>query len=451
MSERIHGTPESDASRRDFLRAGVLAGTALAVGACATSKTAARAPRRVAAGDKLRIAVIGCGGQGHHDLGQVAGEQIVALCDVDAARAAPAFAAHPQAKRYVDFRELLERERDLDAVVISTPDHIHAVAAAAAMRRGLHVYCQKPLTRTIAEARALTELAAASGVATSMGNQGTAMDGVRRGVEIVRAGLLGAVREAHVWTNRPVWKQGVARPEAIEPIPATLRWDLWLGPAPHRPYHSGYAPFAWRGWWDFGTGALGDMGCHTMNLPYLALELGAPTAVEAESSPVNDETGPLWSIVRYEFPARGARPPVRLVWYDGGKQPPKELLPGRAFASGGCLLIGERGTLYSPDDYGAKWELSPASLAQEAEAIPQSLPRSPGIHAEWLRACKGGQPALASFVYAGPFTEAVLLGNLAVRAGGRVEWDAAALRARNSVRADALVREEYAWGYSLEG
>lgn len=441
--------PGSEGSRRDFVRACALAGTSLLVGACASAKPR-RGPAR-AAGHKLNIAVIGCGGKGYTDMQAVASENVVALCDVDDERAAAAFNEQPDARKYVDYRVMLDRERDLDAVVISTPDHVHAVAAIAAMQRGLHVFCQKPLTRTVEEARLLATTAQRTGVVTSMGNQGTAMDGLRRGVEIVRAGVLGAVREVHVWTDRPIWPQGIARPTGVEAIPKTLRWDLWLGPAPYRPFHSGYAPFAWRGWWDFGTGALGDMACHTMNLPWLALELTAPTAVEAQSSGCNEETAPEWSIIRYDFPARGALPPVRLTWWDGKKKPPAELSGGREFASGGCLLIGERGSLYSPDDYGAKWELWPGDLADTLAAIPQTLPRSPGIHAEWLRACKGGPAPMADFAYAGPFTEAVLLGNVALRVGERIEWDAPALRARNCSRADAFLRGSYAWGYDLGG
>jgi len=441
-------------SRRDFLVTSALAGTSLWLPASARRR---RSGRRAAANDKLNIAVIGCGGKGYSDMRACAGENIVALCDVDAERAAKAFEENPRARKYHDFRPMLDREKDLDAVVISTPDHVHAVAAIAAMQRGLHVFCQKPLTHSVEEARVLRELAAQKGVATQMGNQGTASDGLRQGVEVVQSGAVGPVREVHVWTNRPIWPQGIERPAKIEPIPATFRWDLWLGPAPYRPYNSAYAPFRWRGFWDFGTGALGDMACHIMNLPYLALRLGAPSSVEAECGPFTDDSPPKWSVIRYRFPARGELPPATLTWYDGDKKPPAELLPplpggdARQYSSGGSLMVGEKGSLYSTDDYGTEWQLLPEAEFADYEPPAPTLPRSPGIHAEWLEACKGGPRPMSSFAHAGPFTETVLLGNVALRCGRKIEWDAAAMRIENHREAERFLRNEYSWGYSIGG
>ncbi|MFG0319393.1 MAG: Gfo/Idh/MocA family protein, partial [Planctomycetota bacterium JB042] len=269
--------PARSAARRDFLKASAwIAGSALVGARPASARVVPAAP----AGRKLRIAGIGVGGKGESDIWAMRGEEVVALCDVDWNRAARSFERFPNARRYHDYRELFDRESALDAVVVSTPDHSHAVPALMAIERGLHVFCQKPLTHTVEEARLLAVAAKARGVCTQMGNQGTATDGMREAVEVIRAGTIGPVRRVHVWTNRPVWPQGIDRPEGVDPIPETLRWDLFLGPAPYRPYKGGYHPFAWRGWWDYGTGALGDMACHIMNLAFKSLRLGAPTRIE---------------------------------------------------------------------------------------------------------------------------------------------------------------------------
>jgi predicted dehydrogenase len=406
--------------------------------------------RSYAANEKLDIAIIGAGGRGGDNLRAVSTENIVALCDVDEQRAADSFQRFPQVPKYHDFRRMLEeRANSIDAVVVSTPDHTHAVAAVRAMQLGKHVYCEKPLTYSVEEARVMRETAARYGVATQMGNQGTASEGFRRGVEIVQAGTLGAVREVHIWTNRPVWPQGLDRPAETPPVPPHLQWDLWLGPAPERPYHPAYLPFNWRGWCDFGTGALGDMGCHTANLPFMALQLGLPQTVEAESSGVNAETFPRWSIIRQEFPARGDLPPVRLTWYDGGQKPPAELLLGQAMSESGCLLIGDRGTLFSPGDYGGEFKLLPEDRFADYEGPEPTLPRSPGHHQEWIRACKGGPPAMSHFEYAAVLTEMLLLGNVALRLGQKITWDAAEMKAVNCPEADRYLRRTYRQGWEL--
>ena len=442
-------------TRRHFL---VAAAGAASFAACAVVGGAG--PRRPAPNSRLKIAKIGCGGQGLGDLQAVAkNHDIIALCDVDENAARNARADHPNAAFYLDYRDLFDREKP-DAVVISTPDHSHAVPALIAMQLGQHVYVQKPLAHTVEEVRLLRAAARRAGVITSMGNQGTCLDGFRTAAEVVRSGAIGNVGEVHVWTNRPGgwWPQGIARPKQIDAIPATLRWDLWLGPAPYRPYagphedlgFKGYAPFAWRGFWDFGTGALGDMACHIANLPYFALELGAPDWVEANAEGRNDETAPKASTIRFGFPAKGSRGPVVLTWYDGGRLPPQALLPGVKLATGGFLLVGDQGgSLYSPTDYGETFELHPRSKFAGYQPPAPTLPRSPGIHEEWLQGILEGRQPMANFEYAAQLTEAMLLGNVALRTGKRIEWDAAAMRVKNCPEAEPLLRKEYRRGFEL--
>lgn len=446
-------------ARRDFLKASALAAGAAFLG---TRRAEARA-RLVSPRDrKLRIAGIGIGGKGESDIWAMRGEDVVALCDVDWNRGAKSFERYPNARRYFDYRELFDRESALDAVVISTPDHSHAVPALMAIDRGLHVFCQKPLTHSVEEARLLAVAARARGVCTQMGNQGTATDGLREATEVIRSGRIGKVRRVHVWTNRPVWPQGIDRPDGVDPIPESLRWDLFLGPAPYRPFKEGYHPFAWRGYWDYGTGALGDMACHIMNLAFKALRLGAPTRVEPlVVDGMREETGPNRAIVRYEFPARGDEPAVELFWYDGNLKPPADLLPaGKQFAAGGTLLEGDLGMLYSDDDYGARYELWPEEKFAGQSPPEPWLPRAPRpvgetsqhelIHHEFLAGCRGEVETSSSFDgYAGPFSEAVLLGNVAQRSGETIEWDPVALRARGAPAADALIRKEYSRGFEL--
>jgi predicted dehydrogenase len=447
----------SSPSRRDFLlQSAAFAGAASLASACQTSP----APKRARSpNDRLRIAQIGCGGKGLSDMQACAKtHDIVALCDVDDGKAANARKEQPKASFHYDWRDLLDQEK-LDAVVISTPDHSHAGPALAAMALGLHVYVQKPLTHTVAEARLLRDAARKTKVITSMGNQGTCLDGFRTAAECVRAGVIGDVHEVHVWTDRPVkyWAQGIDRPSHVDAIPATFRWDLWQGPAAWRPYAAGrkdgefkgYAPFHWRGWWDYGTGSLGDMACHVANLPFFALELDAPTKVEAEASDFHEETAPKTSKITYHFPARGKRGPVKMVWYDGGNLPPAELIPGIKWRAGGFLLVGSKGILYSPTDYGETFDIYQDGQKVAYTAPTPWLPRSPGSQEEWLQGILNDQQPMANFEYAAPFTEAMLLGNLALRSRQTIEWDSARLRVVNSAEAQRYVDKEYRRGFEL--
>lgn len=418
-------------------------------------------PRRAfGANERLNVAAIGVGGKGAGDVEDIAaaGANIVALCDVDERRARDTFARFPEAKRYADFRVMFDKQQDIDAVIVSTPDHTHAVAAVAAMKLGKHVYCQKPLAHSVYEARVMADTARDAGVATQMGNQAHAGEPIRRAVEWVRAGVIGEVSEVHTWTNRPIWPQGMAgRPLAQSP-PSTLNWDLWLGPAPERDYNEAYLPFNWRGWWDFGTGALGDMACHIMDMPYWALELGAPKTVEAQSEGGTIESPPWWSKIIYEFPARGARPDVRFTWYDGYRGadfeksprnfPPADLLEGQDPDKWDVVLVGERGKMFF-NRGSVNWLITPESAAKDFTAPAPSLPRVDNEDVEWLAACKGGQPALSNFSYAGPFTEMVLLGNVAILTGKKIEWDAANLTCPNAPEANEYLRREYRRGWSL--
>jgi len=422
-------------------------------------------PGQTPPSEKLHIAGIGVGGMGQNNVRACSGENIVALCDVDANYAAKVFAAYPKAAVYRDFRELLERQKDVEAVIVATPDHTHAPIAMAAMRAGKHVYVQKPLTHSVFEARALTEAARQYKVISQMGSQGHSGDGTREVCEWVASGVLGAIREVNVWTNRPVWPQGIEvdRPKDTPPVPAGLDWDKWLGPAPQRPYHPCYLPGTWRAWCDFGTGALGDMGCHLLDAPFWALKLKYPTSVEAtisvywqaewKKSEARNENYPRSSIVRYEFPARGELPPVTVSWWDGGLIPPRphgvprdeELGDG----DGGSIFLGEKGVLIC-GCYGRR----PRVFPQDLPRPPQTLPRVPGSidghEKDWLRACKDGRPASTSFDYAGPLSEMVLMGNLAVRFPNRpLLWDGEKMQVTNDAAANAFVRREYREGWVL--
>jgi predicted dehydrogenase len=403
--------------------------------------------------EKLNIAGIGVGGQGRSDLEELRNHNIVALCDVDWRRAAGTFRRFPDAKRYKDFRKMLDKEKSIEGVVIATPDHTHAVATMTAIKMGKHVYCEKPLTHTLYEARRLTEVAREHKVATQMGIQGHAGEGVRLLCEMIWDGAIGPVREVYSWTNRPIWPQGIDRPIDTPPVPKSLEWDLWLGPAPYRPYHPAYVPFKWRGWWDFGTGAIGDMGIHNLSPIFWALKLEHPTTVEASSTEVNSETYPLASVVRYEFPARGDMPPVKLIWYDGGLMPerPGELEEGRALGDGdgGTLFVGDKGKILAPGWCAADPRLIPETRMKGYGQPPKSIPRSIGHHAEWIEACKGGEPAVANFDFAGPLTEVVLLGNVAIRAGKKLRWDGSKMKTTNVPEANEYLYSQYRKGWAL--
>ncbi|HPC93996.1 MAG TPA: Gfo/Idh/MocA family oxidoreductase [Sedimentisphaerales bacterium] len=462
-SGRKAGPSDRSLSRRHF------------IGAAAAVAAFTYVPKRVlgqaggdSANNKLNIAGIGVGGQGGSDINAVSSENIAFLCDVDLDRASGTIRKHPNAKVYRDFRVMLEKEaKNIDAVVIGAPDHIHAPAAIMAMKMGKHVYCEKPMAHTIYEARRMTQVAKETGVVTQMGNQGHAGEGLRLYREFIQDGAIGTVREVHVWSDRagtaerPWWPQGIGRPTQTIPVPEHLDWDLWLGPARWRPYakfpngrggEATYVPFNWRGWWDFGCGAIGDMAVHNADPAFFALDLDAPTAVEAETSGVNDETLPIWNIIRFEFPARGDRPAIRMTWYDGSKLPPRpdDLEEGRRLGDNGILFIGDKGKLLGGSHAGVP-RLIPEARMKEYGKPPQTLPRSPGHHKEWIDACKAGKPedAKSGFWYAGPFTEALLVGNLAVRLQRRVEWDAKTMRSPNCPEADNYITKFYRAGYSI--
>lgn len=438
----------SATSRREFLK------TSAAIGAGYWVAAGVQAAESRSPNERIAMASIGIGGKGTSDSNDAGTHgDMVAICDVDVNRLNQAGEKRfPKAKRYTDFRKMLEEMgKSIDAVTVSTADHTHAPASLMAMRMGKHCFCQKPMTRTIYEARLMGKVAAENKVATQMGNQGTATDGLRKAAALVQAGLLGKVSEVHVWTNRPIWAQGGNRPNPADP-PESLDWDLWIGPAPMRPFAPGaYHPFAWRGWWDFGSGALGDMACHTMNMPFAALGLRDPESVQAKTSGHNHDSFPAWSIITYKFPATDKRGPVTMTWYDGGKRPDPELIGGKQPSGSGALLVGEKGKIYSPHDYGADFEVMGDLDVPEVE-----FTKSPGHFVEWVNAIKGGEPAMSNFPnYASPLTEMVLLGNLAVWAasegeGPKVEWDAASMTAKGADRLAELVKPTYRGEYTLD-
>lgn len=449
------------ASRRTF----IATSSAVAAGYWVAPGRADDAKPATSANEEIRFACIGIGGKGQSDSADAARSgKVVAVADVDSNQLKRAEKSFVGAKTYTDFRKLFaEMAGEFDAVTVSTPDHAHVIAAAEALNLGKHCFCQKPLTRAIAEARLLGDLARGKGVATQMGNQGTAADSLRRAAAFIKSGGLGAVKEVHVWTNRPVWPQGGGRP-AEAPVPKNLDWDSWIGPAAMRPYGAGYHPFAWRGFWDFGTGALGDMACHTFNMPFMALNLRDPASVQATTSGHNKETYPKWSIIDFAFPALGERAAVKVMWYDGGKLPEQALFAGypgetdkggqeKPFkaAGSGVLVVGEKDTLYAPGDYCEKG----FTLKSGGKPADVEFEKSPGHFQEWVRAIKGGPAARSNFPdYAGPLTETILLGNLAVWAadapetvGKKVEWDPKGLVATNAPELAGIVRPTYREGW----
>ena len=448
--------------------------------------TTGRAANYKSPNEKLNIAVIGAGGKGESDTDHCSTENIVALCDVDANTLRRRSEKYPNAKTFRDYRKMLDEiGNEIDAVTVSTPDNHHFIAAMRAMKMGKHVYCQKPLTHDIWEARMLREGAAKFKLATQMGNQGSSSNGLRKGVEVVQSGAIGKVTQVHVWSNRPIWGQGIARPSRVDPVPASLDWDQWLGPAPMRPYvdkyqegdiekryvgNGVYHTFSWRGWVDFGTGALGDMACHTCNLPFRALKLGYPSSVEAKSSGFNGETWPKSSQIRFEFPEREGLPPVSFFWYDGGAKPDKEAATevlkminkgggDKGLPGSGCLIVGDKGQLYSPDDYGETFKLLPEADYADYKAPDPTIPRSAHLqgggdldraqHQEWIAACKGGPAGYSDFSIAAYLTEIILLGCVSLRVGRKIDWDGPNMVATNAPEAAYYIRRQYREGWSV--
>jgi predicted dehydrogenase len=426
-------------NRREFLKKTALAGAGFWIAG------SSGADESRSANDKLNIAIIGSGGRGASNLKDLSGENIVALCDVDENNLNRAAAQHPRARKYTDFRKLFDDAGAFDAVVVSTTEHTHAPATMLALKAGKHVYCEKPLAHSVWETRVVTEAAAKAGVTTQMGTQIHATDNYRRVVELVQAGAIGPVRECHVWVGRN-WGGG-SRPTASEPVPPYLHWDLWLGPAPARPFSSAYVPGPkWYQYWDFGGGVLPDLGSHWNDLPFWALGLKHPATIEAEGPPVSPETAPAWLIVRYQFPAHGERPPVALTWYHGGKRPSLVTEKKVPAWNDGVLFVGERGLLLASCN---KHVLLPEKEFADFKPPEPTIPRSIGHHAEWLRACKTGKPTTCPFAYSGLLTESNLLGNVAYRLGKKLEWDPVNLRASNCPEADRYLRPEYRKGWSL--
>lgn len=426
--------------RRDFLK--TTGAGAAAISAGLWTGFAPAATRSI--NEKLNLACIGTANRAAADIAGVEGENIVALVDVDSNYLDRAAANFQGARKYADYREMLEAEEGkIDAVVVATTDHHHAPATIRAIRKGLHVYCEKPLTHTVQEARIIAEAAKKAGVATQLGTQIHAGDNYRRVVEIIQSGAIGDVTEAHVWVGKG-WGGGEL-PEKGETPPESLSWDLWLGPAPERPFAAGrYHPGQWRRWWAFGQGTLGDMACHYMDLPFWALKLRHPVHCEAEGPEVHPETCPLGLIVRYQFPERDGMPPVKLTWYDGNMIP-KEVA-GQRVPGNGVMFVGTEGSMYA--DYG-NYRLFPRDKFKDFEPPEQTIPASIGHHAEWIKACKDGSPTTCNFDYSGALTETVLLGNVAYRAGKALDWDAANLKAANCPEADQFIAKEYRAGWEV--
>ncbi len=429
--------------RRGFVVA-TLAGGVLAGALPASSY------RRVAgAGGKLNIGAIGVGGRGAGDLEGVASENIVALCDVDSGALGAAGARHPGARKYADYRQLLE-QKDLEAVVIGTPDHHHAPATARALRRSLHVYCEKPLTHTVEEARLITRLAAGKKLATQMGTQNHEHPGYIRLVELIQSGAIGPVREVHVITDRPGrwWPQGMARPTMAQKVPAHLDWDLWLGPAAQRDYHSAYVPFKWRGWWDFGCGAIGDMAIHLMDPVFWALDLGVPSGpvkVTSEAPPAHPFSAPKWMHTVLEFGVRGKLPPVKVHWYEGETGAPADI--ARDLPMNGSLFVGDAGRIAIQHDLMPR--LLPEEKFKDFKGPEAYLPKSPGHHRQWIEACKTGSRTGSNFGYAGPFTELVLLGNIAHRVGATIDYNPDTGTVTNRADANRYLGKEYRQGWEV--
>lgn len=441
-------------TRRQFIQ------TSAAIGAGYWVAGGVAPKRSLSANEEIRFACVGVQGKGQSDSADAAkAGKIVAICDIDdqnleKRKTDEAFAS---AKSFYDFRKMFdELGSNVDAVTVSTPDHLHGVVSAMALKRKIAVYCQKPLTRTIWEARRLAELAKESGAATQMGNQGSERSGLREAAAKLKAGVIGKIKEVHCWTNRPVWPQGIPRP-AGEPVPAHIHWEEYLGPAEFREYSAAYHPFKWRGFWAFGTGALGDMACHTLNMAFAGCELVNPQSIQASTTGHNKETFPGSSRITFEFGATESRGPLTMYWYDGGQKVDPALLEGQELRGSGCLIVGDKGKLYTPDDYGAEYYLTGNFEDKEVD-----YDRSPGHFREWVAAIKGGKPAWSNFEnYAGKLTEVILLGNLAVWAAGesqegvkevespRLVWDQANLKIEGTSEYDWLIKPKMRAGYEM--
>jgi predicted dehydrogenase len=458
--------------RRDFIKFSAMAAALLGFAGCVSLQRSPRKPRPIAAGAKIRIAQIGCGGKGFSDIMAHQDEEVVALCDIDwegtpnpwdtkpgetpISNVKKLIAQFPNAKRYTDFRKmLLEMDDQIDAVGIATPDHMHFLPAYMAIMLGKHVYVQKPLTQTVGEARELLRLARLNGVCTQMGNQGHAGEGIRLVKEWYTAGVLGDVQEVNIWTNRPIWPQGMQEWPKTDAVPAGLDFESFLGRAPNRPFSKEIHPFKWRGYHDYGCGALGDMACHLMDAAYLTLELGAPTSVELKKIMGESKIAyPTSAIVEYQFPARGSKPPVKLTWHEGGLRPvkPAQMEANRELAQGGQLIVGSKATVYDGNDYCNSPRIIPEELHRQlAPSLPpKTLPRIPQAnpHKEWTAAIRAGQPqgAGSNFEYSVPFTETVCLGTLAILVGKKITWDREAMKT-SLPEADALLYPTYRAGW----
>jgi predicted dehydrogenase len=445
-------------SRRHFFFGSLLAGAVPAAGF--GSSASLKSLGYKSPSEKLNIAAIGSGGKGFSDINGCTGENIVALCDPDDKRAERTFKLFPNTPKYKDFRVMLDKHKEIDAVLVSCPDHVHATASMWAMSRGKHVYCQKPLTRTVWEAQQLTAAAAKYGVATQMGNQGYSNPGARECAEIIWSGEIGNVTEMHAWTDRPgrYWPQNPDVDPKPEPVPAHLDWQAWLAASPDRPYSPAIAPHHWRAFPEYGCGAIGDMACHIMGTPNMALRLSltGPTSVECiKKEGVGKHTFPHKTVIRFDFPARGPLPPVKVFWHDSLKEflkfdgiPEGELIGDKD--NNGSLFIGDKG-MVTTGCYGERTRLLPNARMKDYKLPPQLLTRSPGHYRDWIRACKGGEPSCSNFSVAGPFVQWMLLGSIAMRYEGKLEWDQAAGRFTNNKEANQWLKPVFRKGWSFAG
>ena len=462
-------------NRRDFMGTSAAAVAVFTiVPGCALGRGTRPAPSQ-----KINLAFVGVGDQGRGNMGDLLNlddVQVVAVCDVAkivdygemghgiaGLDAALSTVEHRDADRtnsssykgctgYADFREMLDNEEGIDAVVVSTPDHAHAVVCMAAIKKGKHIYCEKPLTHSVYETRMVTEAARKAGVMTQMGNHGHSGEGIRLAVEWIRDGAIGPVRVVHGSTGSGAssWLDIDSRPTERPPVPEGMDWDLWLGPAPERPYHPAYHPYNWRGWWGFGTGGIGDMACHNIDPAFWALNLGYPSSVESTATGMTDETVPVAAVHRYEFPARGGMPPVTMYWHDGRARPPRPpgLEEGRRFGGNGVYFVGDDGVI-TMGGWAESPRIVPESKMQAYNRPPETIPRIQGHHRGWIDACKSGNPVHGNFDYSGPMTEAILLGNVALHTGKKIYWNGPNLKATNAPEADKYIKPAFREGWTL--